>query len=75
MSLTGLARRGACVGPGVCESMAKMRGDSRSRREGGCRSADKGAYEAAPHDTLAHIHTRRGMTTTLITARIDLTLL
>lgn len=41
---------------------------------GGCRPADKGAYEAAPHDTLTHTHnTQHDMT--LITAEIDLTLL
>ena len=41
---------------------------------GGCRRADKGAYEAAPHGTVTHIHTTQH-DMTLITAEIDLTLL
>ena len=46
----------------------------RETGEEGAGRADKGAYEAAPHDTRTHPHTTQ-RDTTLITAEIDLTLL
>lgn len=61
-------------GPSVCVKVWEKWKETAGARRGGCRTADKGAYEAAPHDTLTHAHTaQRDMT--LITAEIDLTLL
>lgn len=58
----------------VCVKVWEKWKETAGARRGGCRTADKGAYEAAPHDTLTHAHTaQRDMT--LITAEIDLTLL
>lgn len=65
-------RAGACVAQ--CVKVWEKWKETAGVRRGGCRTADKGAYEATPHDTLTHMHTTQ-RDVTLITAEIDLTLL